>query len=80
MREYDTVRVVKLTAPRRNFDGTNAVKRPPQVGDVATVCHQYDPSDARATVAVEMVDEKGMTLWLADFSPDELELISHSKR
>jgi hypothetical protein len=28
-----------------------------------------------APVAVEMVDAQGMTVWLADFVPDELEVI-----
>lgn len=73
--EYDIVRVVRLNSGTRKFDGTESVKRAPQVGDEATICHQYDPKDLEAPVVVEMVDRSGMTIWLADFLPDELELL-----
>jgi hypothetical protein len=36
------------------------------VGDVATICHEYQPDNPDARVAVEMVDENGNTIWLAD--------------
>ena len=75
MREYDVVRVVKLNSPTRDFTGTESVRRAPRVGDQGTICDQYDPDDPKASVIVEMVDRKGMTVWLADFVPDELELV-----
>ena len=79
LRQCDIVRVVRLNSPTRKFDGTEGVKRAPKVGDEAIICHQYDPTDATATVAVEMVDKGGMTVWLADFAPEELELVSRPK-
>ena len=75
LQEYDTVRVVKLLSATRWFDGTKGVSRPPAVGDVAIICDQYDPRDPKATVAVEMVDADGMTVWFADFVPEELEFV-----
>ena len=75
LREYDIVRVAKLIDPARRFDGTQGVRRPPQIGDVATICHEYDPKDPIAPVAVEMVDHEGRTLWFADFQRSELELV-----
>jgi hypothetical protein len=75
LREYDVVRVARLNAPAREFTGTESVRRAPRVGDRATVCEMYDRKDPGAPVAVEMVDAQGMTVWLADFAPDELELI-----
>jgi len=75
LREYDVVRVVKLIDLARKFAGTEGVRRPPRIGDVATVCHEYDPEDPAAPVAVEMVDHEGRTLWLADFHRNELELL-----
>jgi hypothetical protein len=45
------------------------------VGDVATICHEYNPKDPTAAVAVEMVDRNGRTVWLADFERAELELV-----
>jgi hypothetical protein len=75
LREYDVVRVVRLVTPRRSFGGTEGVRRPPKVGDVATICHEGHPRDPEAQVAVEMVDETGVTVWLADFDRSELELV-----
>ncbi|MEM1439871.1 MAG: hypothetical protein AAF545_14110 [Pseudomonadota bacterium] len=64
-----------LNDPDRRVDGTEGVVRAPKVGDTATVCHEYDPEDDQASVAVEKVDSDGYTVWLADFSRDELQLI-----
>ena len=75
LREYDIVRVIKLIHPDRPFDGTARVRRAPKIGDVATICHAYDPEDPASVVAVEMVDNDGLTVWLADFKPAELELV-----
>lgn len=67
LREYDIVQVIKLAPPVRPFDGTEPVRRPPKVGDVATICHEYNPEDPTAMVVVEMVDDDGFTVWVADF-------------
>ena len=75
IREYDVVRVTQLLEVARAFTGTASVARPPAVGDVATVCHEYQPNDSAAPVAVEMVDRDGYTIWLADFERSELELV-----
>jgi len=75
IREYDVVRVTRLLDPGRSFTGTESVARPPAVGDVATVCHEYQPDDSTAPVVVEMVDENGLTIWVADFERSELELV-----
>jgi hypothetical protein len=75
IQEYDVVRVAKLKKGNRSFDGSEGVKRPPQIGDVATVCHEYNTNNPSATVAVEMATDDGMTVWLADFDRDELELV-----
>jgi hypothetical protein len=75
LREYDVVRVVKLNSFTRDFTGTESLRRAPRVGDEGTICDQYDPDDPRAPVTVEMVDGEGMTVWLADFVPDELEFL-----
>ena len=78
LREYDVVRVTRLLTRDRRFDGTESIRRAPKVGDVATICHEYDPHDTTAVVAVEMVDENGLTVWLADFERAELELVQRS--
>jgi hypothetical protein len=78
-REYDIVRIIRLDVPNRLYLGTETVKRAPRIGDVATICHQDKPEDPTASVVVEMVDQNGCTLWLADFSPGELELVTRAK-
>jgi hypothetical protein len=40
------------------------------------ICDQPNPGDPTATLTLEMVDKAGMTVWLADFQPDELVLVS----
>jgi hypothetical protein len=79
LREYDIVRVARLNDPVRKFDGTDGVCRPPMIGDVATICHEYDPKNPNAPVVVEMVDNEGLTIWLADFHRTELELVERPK-
>jgi hypothetical protein len=79
LREYDIVRVVRLLSPTRYFSGTEAVSRPPQIGDQAVICHEYEPNNPAAAVAVEMIDRNGYTIWLADFAREELELISRPR-
>jgi hypothetical protein len=76
LREYDCVRVAKLSRPNREFDGNDGVKRPPRIGDIAVIVHEYRPDDPTAVGAVEKVDEDGYTVWLADFDRDELEFVS----
>jgi hypothetical protein len=51
------------------------VRRAPRIGDVATICHEYEPGKASGLVALEMVDAQGRTAWLADFERGELELV-----
>lgn len=68
MEELAVVRVVALKVPNRRFDGTEGVSRPPQVGDIGTIVHKVDE-----LCIVEAVDKDGYTIWLADFSPDEVE-------
>ncbi len=75
LREYDVVLVARLLTADRPYHGTEGVLRPPSIGDIATICHEYEPSDPSASVAVEMIDQNGMILWLADFSKEELELV-----
>ena len=71
LRELDFVRIVRLEKPSRDFGGTTGVARPPEVGDVGTIVDAV----GNLMVTVECVDPSGMTLWLADFYLDEVELV-----
>jgi len=70
-KELDVVRVVQLAKPVRHYSGTVGVARAPRVGDVGTIVTWY----AAANFCVECVADDGMTVWLADFGADEVELV-----
>lgn len=74
LEERDVVRVVRLRAAERPYDGTEGVLCAPRLGDEGTVVRAAAKGDADGTVMVECVDAEGMTIWLADFAVDELEL------
>lgn len=61
LRELDVVRVARLDHGNREFDGTEGCKREPRIGDTGTIVHDYAPGDANARVAVEMVNDSGLT-------------------
>lgn len=69
MKEHDCVKIVKLLQENRSFDGTESVKRPPQVGDFGAIVFSE-----RDFYIVESVDSEGYTVWLADFLAEELEI------
>ena len=72
--EYDVVRVTKLIQLDRHYDGNESLKRAPRVSDEGTIVHI--PPQTNSWCIVECVDPKdGFTIWLADFSTDELELV-----
>jgi len=75
IRVYDRVRVVNLKIAGRPYFGTAGFMRPPRIGDIGTVVAGYEPEDLTAPLIVENRDEKGATLWLADFARDELEVV-----
>ena len=68
----DSVRIVRLLAPSRPFDGTRSAARAPRVGDTGTV---VDVLPNEAGFQVESVDDQGATVWLATFVTTELELV-----
>ncbi len=58
----------------RTTEGTESIARPPEVGDEGTLI-DYGSRDGRSTYVVEMVNEGGGTVWLAEFFLDEIEMI-----
>ena len=70
-RLYSRVRVSRLLTPRRAVSGSGAKTRQPEVGDTGTVVEYFGNIDG-ATYLVESVDADGETVWLAEFSRQEL--------
>ena len=78
LQEYDVVQVIKLIQSDRHYDGNAGVKRPPQIGDCGTIVH-IPPEPNSEWCIVECLDKDGFTIWLADFTADELELVESAK-
>ena len=73
MDEYSVVKVISLLSSDRHYDGTEGVKRSPQIGDIGTIVHV---NATNKSYIVECVNSDGYTVWLADFVHDELETVS----
>lgn len=70
--ELSVVVVAKLLVAERRVDGTAGCVRQPRVGDVGTVVHVHGPHD----FIVECIEpESGFTLWLADFTAEEVSAV-----
>jgi hypothetical protein len=79
-KEYGVVRVIKLDRPNRHFDGTESVKRPPQMGDIGTIVHISPGTQGMSSrYIVECLDKNGFTVWLAEFTMDEFEFVEAAK-
>ncbi|HYN99329.1 MAG TPA: hypothetical protein VEU28_06610 [Actinomycetota bacterium] len=66
------VRIVQLLDPNREVAGTMGLVEDPQIGEIAKVIYEYPAPDTR--VSVEKSNDMG-TVWFADFSREELELV-----
>jgi hypothetical protein len=69
-REYDVVLIRVLESAHRHVEGTEHVRRQPRVGDRGAIVEIAGPNQ----YSVECVDHGGRTIWLADFSENELAL------
>jgi hypothetical protein len=66
---HDRVRVVRLPVPREGM--LNGGLRPPRVGEIGEVVLAYDfPVEG---YLVECPASDGSNVWLADFSPEDVE-------
>jgi hypothetical protein len=73
---YDVVRVARLDVDDRPYDGSEGTARAPRLGDEGTVVWVDEEGPARGRAMVECVADDGMTIWLADFAEQELELVA----
>ncbi len=66
-------KIVQLLDPNREVAGTLGIVEDPQIGEIAKVIYEYPAPDTK--VSLEKTDATGGTIWFADFSRDELELV-----
>ena len=72
---YSKVKVVQLIGSTTDYDGWKVNQRNPMVGDTGTLIDVLDAPDLPSKFVVEKSDENGITIWLADFFQEELDLI-----
>jgi hypothetical protein len=70
----DSVRVVRLLGPEREVTGSSEPAPQPRVGDRATVV--ADVGDG--LYLLESRTDDGVTLWMAEFAAEEMELIERA--
>jgi len=70
------VRIRRLLQSLDQYDGWRLNQRPPQVGDVGTLLDILHLTGFQDRYVVESSGKDGLSVWLADFTADEIESIS----
>lgn len=70
----DTVRVVRLTEPDREVTGSSDPAPQPRIGDTANVVADIGDD----LYLLESCTDDGVTLWMAEFAAEELELVERA--
>lgn len=73
LRPYDTV-CVKRISPRARANGWRVNQRAPQLGDAGTIVDVIPGVDEPELYIVECSDSEGSTVWLGEFTAEEIEL------
>ncbi|WP_046006801.1 hypothetical protein [Pseudoalteromonas rubra] len=68
MKQYSVVRIKSLNKEFQHSEQSFG-SRAPQIGDVGTIIDVYDDC-----LEIECSDEKGVTLWLELFEPNDADL------
>ena len=76
MEQYGLVRVRRLVSPPAEYDGWRVNKRPPQTGDVGILLDILRAPGLPDRYVVESSGADGVTIWLSDFAPEELESVA----
>jgi hypothetical protein len=75
-KQYGLVRVRRLLRPAAEYDGWRVNRRPPQVGDVGTLLDIVKAPTLPDRYVVESSGPDGITVWLGDFTAEELEALA----
>jgi len=70
----DSVRVVRLLEEEREVTGSSDPAPQPRVGDRATVVADV----GEGLYLIESCTDDGVTLWMAEFAAEEMELIERA--
>lgn len=70
---YQQVRVMKLLRDPKDYNGWNLNKRLPSPGDIGTLIDVLHATGLPDHYVVEKTGSDGDTIWLSEFTEDELE-------
>jgi hypothetical protein len=75
LKEYSTVRVVKLLLPADEYDGWDVNQRDPQIGDTGILIDILHAPNLPDKYVVENMGSDARAIWLSDFFAEEIESI-----
>ena len=73
LQQYAVVRVRCLLRPPEQYDGWRFNQRAPRVGDAGTIVDILQAPGSPDNYVVESSGPDGITVWLGDFTADELD-------
>jgi len=69
---YDEVRVIRLLRSPDTYDGWGFNQHPPRIGEVGALIDILSRPGMEDRYVVESCQPDGITVWLSEFSADEL--------
>ena len=78
VKQYEQARVRQLIRSTETYNGWRVNTRAPQVGDVGTVVDILSAPGLPDNYVVECSAPDGRTLWLGDFTAEELEPLAQT--
>jgi hypothetical protein len=72
---YAVVRVCQLTSDNMDRNGWRLNSTDPKVGDVGAIVEIWPSTNGSDLYIVENCDSNGETVWLSDFTEDEIEAV-----
>jgi hypothetical protein len=75
LEQFSKVRVRQLFRPPDEYDGWRFNQRPPRIGDTGFIVDILHAPGVPDDFVVECGGPDGITVWLGDFSADEIEAV-----
>ncbi len=77
LKQYGTVRVRQLLHAPEHYDAWRLNQRPPRIGDKGCIVDVLQAPGLPNRFIVECSGSDGVAIWLAEFSPEELEVLPY---
>jgi hypothetical protein len=76
LKQYGLVRVRKLLKTPEHYNGWGINQKPPAIGDIGTLIDILTAKGLPNSFVVESSGPDGVSIWLGDFSEEEIEAIT----